>query len=194
MTIKKWIIGFLLVALFALILFTILGFDSSSEQIQMKLNLNPDVTQKVFIKDEVFNKGNKVRFGKENQALKSTDWIEVNLKITYLEDNLNMASVKGTGVIKIGNSTFPFMVEDRLEKYILPSQDVMFYGPIIGEIKTNKGNDELVLDLHHILGTDNKEIAVTVGDLGSDDGVAGLIFGQPFLNKELHDVMNGGAR
>jgi uncharacterized protein YneF (UPF0154 family) len=193
-TIKKWIIGFLLVALFALILFTILGFDSSSEQIQMKLNLNPDVTQKVFIKDEVFNKGNKVRFGKENQALKSTDWIEVNLKITYLEDNLNMASVKGTGVIKIGNSTFPFMVEDRLEKYILPSQDVMFYGPIIGEIKTNKGNDELVLDLHHILGTDNKEIAVTVGDLGSDDGVAGLIFGQPFLNKELHDVMNGGAR
>lgn len=189
---KKNIVSIIILLLLVSILTFTFGFDDNKQNVHISLPLNTDATSHVFNNDAVFNHGNQNYFGKGTKELGNSS-IQLQFSMTPVEENINLFSISGNGVIKINGETFPIKIKDYVDKYTLTTGQDMLYGPARGSITTNKGDLSMNLDIHYIIGTKNKEIAITISDLGSADGVGAAIFGQSFLTKDIIDILKAGG-
>lgn len=179
---KKSIFIFTIILLTFALIFNYSTSSSASDVYQMKLNLNSDQLQK--ISNEMFVKENGTHFGENiKNATGDNSFVNLTFKVVPISNDPNHVTLEGNGVVNILNDTFPISYKDVVRKAEMPNGDTLYIGPISGDIKSKKGQSEIILGLEYIPATNQANVTLSIEDLGKGMGL--VIFGEPFMTEEI---------
>lgn len=173
-----------------LVAFPIVFAHATAETFHMGLSYQ---AAEILSKQEV-KKANEVHFGSDFSARKNHPRLELTIKSLDYKDEV--VNVKGNGVVKIGDKTFPIVFNDNISKVVTNSGANFYYGTVTGEIKNLKNKQISVMNIFAIPSEKKYLVTLTSGEFGVDEGIGMIAFGEKFdeylelIRKEKEKALN----
>lgn len=148
--------------------------QEESHRYKITLELN-DTDTETFLKSEMLKKGNKGLLGYE---FSNTERSDASLLLQFdLVENGDYGNFVGEAYLKVKNVLkYKFKFNDSIKK-ITTDKGNVYFGPLIGEAKSDTIANDFVFGLYFNTSTEEIATIVSIGNIDPEKGNAFLIFG-----------------